>query len=255
MQSNNFFEDGSPFLNHPLLTAERTAVEVDFIESQFDLPTNGRLQNGRLLDIGCGFGRHSIELGRRGYAVTGLDPSAAMITAAQKRADAANVAVHFQRTHGEQFIADAPFDAAICLFTSLGQMGPDGDNSGLVQQVHDALNADGLFIIEVPQRETAVSQLRPSDKFGDGERYTAVIRHYNPTDQTITEDFTLVAPEGTGTYTLCYRLYSRPQLQTLLTDVGFTIQAAFSDYTGSPLTDTDAVMVIIGKKNNELANL
>jgi len=250
MQSNNFFEDVSPFLNHPLLTAGRTAVEVDFIESQFDLPTNGRLQNGRLLDIGCGFGRHSIELGRRGYAVTGIDPSAAMITAAQKRADAANVTAHFQQARGEQFTSAAQFDGAICLFTSLGQMGPDGDNSGLVQRVYDALDVDGLFMIEVLQRETAVSQLRPSDKFGDGERYTAVTRHYSPTDQTITETFTLVTPQDTRTYTLCYQLYSRPELQTLLTAAGFTIQATFSDYTGSPLTDADAIMIIIGKKNN-----
>ena len=246
MQSNNFFEDGSPFLNHPLLTAERTAVEVDFIESQFNLPANARL-----LDIGCGFGRHSIELGRRGYAVMGIDPSAAMIAAAKERAETANAAVDFQQARGEQFTTATPFNAAICLFTSLGQMGPNGDNGRLIQQVHDALNAGGLFMIEVPQRETAVSQLRPADKFGAGERYTAVTRHYDSADQTVTETFTLVAPEGTRNYTLRYRLYSRSELESLLTDAGFTIQAAFSDYTSKTLTDEDAVMIIIGKKNNE----
>ena len=243
MQSNNFFEDGSPFLNHPLLTAERTAVEVDFIESRFDLSANNRL-----LDIGCGFGRHSIELGRRGYTVTGLDPSATMIAAAQERAEAAGVSVDFQEAHGQQFIAAEPFDAAICLFTSLGQMGSDGDNGGLIQRAHDALNAGGLFIIEVPQRKTAVSQLRPSDKFGDGERYTAVSRHYTAADCNVTEKFTLVTPESTRNYTLRYRLYSRPELQTLLTDAGFTIQAAFSDYTGGALTDESAVMILVGRK-------
>lgn len=69
----NFFEDGSPFLAHPLLTAARTAAEVDFIAAELALAAGARL-----LDVGCGFGRHSIELARRGYAVTGIDPSASL---------------------------------------------------------------------------------------------------------------------------------------------------------------------------------
>ncbi|HFQ94718.1 MAG TPA: class I SAM-dependent methyltransferase, partial [Anaerolineae bacterium] len=165
---NNFFEEGSPFLNHPLLTAERTAVETNFLESQLRLPPGARI-----LDVGCGFGRHSIELARRGYTVTGIDPAAAMIAAAQERAKEAAVSVDFRQARGEEFTTAVPFDAAICLFTSLGQMGPDGDNSALVSRVYDALKPGGLFVVEVPQRDTAVTQLRPSDKFGDGERYTA----------------------------------------------------------------------------------
>ncbi|HID52530.1 MAG TPA: class I SAM-dependent methyltransferase [Anaerolineae bacterium] len=242
---NNFFEAGSPFLNHPLLTAERTAVETNFIEAQLHLPAGARI-----LDVGCGFGRHSIELARRGYVVTGIDPAAAMIAAAQEQAREANVAVDFRQTRGEDFTTDILYDAAICLFTSLGQMGPDGDNSSLVQRVYEALKPGGLFMVELPQRDTAVTQLRPSDKFGDGEQYTAVTRQYNPADQTITETFRLIAPEETRTYTLHYRLYSRAALETLLTQSGFTIQAAYSDYTGAPLADDAATMILIGGKRD-----
>ena len=240
---NNFFEEGSPFLNHPLLTAERTAVETNFLESQLHLPPSARI-----LDVGCGFGRHSIALARRGYAVTGIDPAAAMIAAAQERAKEAAVSVDFRQARGEEFTADAPFDAAICLFTSLGQMGPDGDNSGLVNRVYEALKPGGLFVVEAPQRDTAVSQLRPSDKFGAGERYTAVTRQYNPANQTVTETFRLVPPENPRPYPLRYRLYSRAELETLLNQTGFTIQAAYSDYTGTPLTANAATMVLIGEK-------
>ncbi len=243
---NNFFEEGSPFLNHPLLTAERTAVEADFIEAQFSLPAGG----GKILDVGCGFGRHSIELARRGYAVTGIDPAEAMIVAAQERADAAGVTVDFRQTAGEQFANYDVFDAAICLFTSLGQMGENGENSGLLGRVYDALKPNGLFIIEVPQRETAVSQLRPADQFGAGERYTAVSRQYNASEQTVTETFRLVAPEGTRSYLLQYRLYTHTQLQTMLTDAGFTLLASYSDYNGTPLTADAPTMILIGKKES-----
>jgi 2-polyprenyl-3-methyl-5-hydroxy-6-metoxy-1,4-benzoquinol methylase len=240
---NDFFEEGSPFLNHPLLTAERTAVETNFIVAQLQLPAGARI-----LDVGCAFGRHSIALAQRGYTVTGIDPAAAMIAAAREQAKEAGVSVDFRQARGEQFTTDTPFDAAICLFTSLGQMGPDGDNSGLVSRVYDALKPGGRFVVEVPQRNTAVAQLRPSDKFGEGERYAAVTRQYNPADQTVTETFRLIAPEETRTYTLRYRLYSRAALETLLTQSGFTIQAAYSDYAETPLTDESATMILIGEK-------
>jgi len=63
----NFFEPGSPFLKHPLLTPERTAAEIDFILSVLPLEAGDRI-----LDIGCGFGRHSHELARRGFDVLGI---------------------------------------------------------------------------------------------------------------------------------------------------------------------------------------
>ncbi|VAW31010.1 hypothetical protein MNBD_CHLOROFLEXI01-971 [hydrothermal vent metagenome] len=240
---NNFFAEGSPFLNHPLLTAVRTTQEVDFIEEQFNLSTSARI-----LDVGCGFGRHSIELARRGFAVTGIDPAAAMIAAAQKRAAETAVSVDFRQISGEKFTSDAPFDAAICLFTSLGQIGANGDNSELVERVYEALKPSGLFMVEVPQRETAVSQLRPSDKFGEGERFTAVTRQYNPTNQNVTETFRLVAPEGTRSYILRYRLYSLAELQALFTQAGFTIQATYADTSGTALTTSHPTMILIGKK-------
>ena len=49
---------------------KNTFAEVDFLIEVLDLPPGGLV-----LDVGCGTGRHSIELAKRGYAVTGLDLS------------------------------------------------------------------------------------------------------------------------------------------------------------------------------------
>ena len=81
MSTPNFFSPGSPYLDHPLLTPERTAAEIDFVLAQTALPPGARL-----LDVGCGPGRHSLELARRGYQVMGIDPSGAMIAAAKRTA-------------------------------------------------------------------------------------------------------------------------------------------------------------------------
>ena len=247
MNKLNFFEDGSPFLAHPLLTAERTSQEIDFIESELAL-----LPGARLLDVGCGFGRHSIELARRGYDVVGIDPAAAMITAARERAAkaaaGASLSIDFRQVWGEQFLTEVPFDATICLFTSLGQITPQGENNGLVQRAYASLRPEGRFVVEVPQRDATVDQLKPSDRFGDGERYTAVSRQYDPQKQTVTEIFRLVSPEEIQTYTLRYRLYDRAALFALLRQAGFVIRAAYGDYEGAPLTDEHPFMLVIGQR-------
>ena len=239
----NFFSEGSPFLRHPLLTPERTAREVDFLLSRLALSPQARL-----LDVGCGAGRHTIELARRGVHVVGIDPSAAMIAAAQAHAAEAGVSPDFRQLSGEAFIAPEPFDAALCLFTTLGQISETGENSGLVQPVYDALRPGGTFVVETPQRDWAVRHLKTSERFGAGERYADVRRRYDPQDQTLTEVFELVSPQATRSYLLRYRLYSRAELVDLLQGAGFTVQAAFGDYEGAPLGPDSAVMLVFARK-------
>lgn len=225
-------------------------LEIDFVESALDLPSGARV-----LDVGCGFGRHSVELAKRGYEVVGIDPSTAMIAAAQARvltqgtARETAVSPQFKQAHAETFVAKQPFNAAICLFTTLGQISAQGDNSGLVQRVYDALLPGGWFVVEVPQRETAVRQLKTEEQFGAGERYTAVTRQYDAADKTVTEYFQLVAPESTRNYTLRYHLYSQSELVGLLQQAGFTVQGVSGNYEGTPLVDEHPIMLMVGRKS------
>jgi SAM-dependent methyltransferase len=243
MDQPNFFDSGSPFLDHPLLTDERTTVEIGFILSQFALS-----KGARILDVGCGFGRHSIELARRGFAVTSIDPSAAMLAAAKKRAKDTAVSLTLQQIPAEQFTTVEPFAAAICLFTTLGQISAADDNSGLLGAVYRALIPGGKIVVEVPQREMAVAQLKTNDKFGNGERYTAVTRQYDSHTQIVSESFLVVTPEQSQTYLLRYRLFSFSDLTTLLNAAGYEVISAFSDYAGTPLTNDSPNMLLIGQK-------
>lgn len=243
MADPDFFAAGSPYLNHPLLTRARTVSEVDFILSQLGLSPGARV-----LDVGCGPGRHSIELASRGFDVVGVDASSAMIAAARARAADAGVAPQFRWIRGESFVAIRPFDAAICLFTTLGQITGAGENSGLVRRAYDALRPGGHFVVEVPQRDRAVNDLRLAERFGAGERYTDVTRRYDPADKTVTEVFEVVTPVSSQTYLLRYRLYSRDELIRLFEAAEFSIQAAFGDYAGSPLSPDSAVMLLIGRR-------
>ena len=242
MTKPNFFSDGSPFLKHPLLTPERTAKEIDFLLAQLKLATVARV-----LDVGCGAGRHSIELARRGYRVVGIDPAQAMIEVARAGAAAASVSVDFRVESGEAFLADEEFDAAMCLFTTLGQISEHGEDSRLVKRVHDALRLGGFFAVEVPQRDPTVKNLRPTDRFEGPERYTDVTRRYDPEDNSVTEIFDVASLEETRRYVLRYRLYSRDELTDLLQGAGFTNLVAYSNYDGTPLSPESPTMLVVAR--------
>ena len=238
----NFFEEGSPFLKHPLLTAERTAREIDFIEEQLNAAPGARI-----LDVGCGFGRHSIELARRGYEVSGIDPSAALIAEARKRAAEVGVSVDFRLEWGERFSADQAYDAAICLFTSLGQITEQGENSGLVGRVFAALKPGAPFVVEVPQRETAVRQLKAQEKLGGGRRVAIVQRTYDDNAQVVSEEFRIVREREQRTYLLKYKLFDCSEIEALLTRAGFINISAYGDYQGTDLRSEDPSMVLVAR--------
>lgn len=87
-----------------------TIGEVDFIEKEINFN-----KEARILDIGCGTGRHSLELARRGYDVTGIDLSTSMIEKAKALAIKENQIIDFQVRDARDFNFRESFDLAIML--------------------------------------------------------------------------------------------------------------------------------------------
>lgn len=104
-----FFDAHAPIYEENIFT-KNTMAEVDFLLEELSLPPGSAI-----LDVGCGTGRHSIELAKRGYAVVGLDLSAAMLGRAAAAARATGLHVKWIQADATQFSFTKPFDAAICL--------------------------------------------------------------------------------------------------------------------------------------------
>lgn len=104
-----FFDAHAPIYGDNAFT-RNTVSEVDFLLDELELPAGGSV-----LDVGCGTGRHSIELAKRGYRVTGLDLSHEMLARAAMAAKAAGVGVEWVRSNAARFAFPGTYDAAICL--------------------------------------------------------------------------------------------------------------------------------------------
>jgi 2-polyprenyl-3-methyl-5-hydroxy-6-metoxy-1,4-benzoquinol methylase len=87
-----------------------TAGECDFIEQEINED-----RSFKILDIGCGTGRHSIELTKRGYNVTGVDLSGDQIKRAEKKAIEAGVTIDFQIKDARDLPFENEFGLAIML--------------------------------------------------------------------------------------------------------------------------------------------
>jgi SAM-dependent methyltransferase len=117
-----FFDAHAPVYQENEFT-KNTVQEVDFLLEELGLAP-GR----SILDVGCGTGRHSIELAKRGYAVTGLDLSSGMLARAASEAKAAAVHVEWIHLDATNFSFPLRFDAAICLCEgAFGLLGPGDD--------------------------------------------------------------------------------------------------------------------------------
>jgi len=119
-----------------------TLGEVDFIEREI-----GFDRSVSILDIGCGTGRHAIELARRGYKTTGVDLSENMLRKAIRRAEALGLDVAFIQRDARELNFREEFDLVLMICEgAFPLMETDEMNFAILEGAARALKKDGKFI-------------------------------------------------------------------------------------------------------------
>lgn len=119
-----------------------TLGECDFIEQEL-----GYDKSLKIIDVGCGTGRHSIELTKRGYHVTGIDLSDSQLARAREKAKQFDLKSDFQKHDARNLPFDGEFDAAIMLCEGgFPLMETDEMNFEILKNVTKALKDKGKLI-------------------------------------------------------------------------------------------------------------
>lgn len=210
-----------------------TSQEVGFLEAKL------RLKPGsRVLDLGCGAGRHCIELAKRGYVAVGIDISQTMLEEARRRAKEAAVDVKLHQMSladlSVERLGGGSFDAAICLCMSgLGVIGGDSQDFALLRTVFDVLNPNARFII------TGFNALRRYRNLNNRMDYTS-------------GRFAFEAPVTGGVLREEIRMYTPSEMHMLLTLAGFrdvtVCGCEAGNYAAQPLHIDDIEMMTLASK-------
>ena len=137
----SLFENYGQKYDNEIFT-QGTLGECDFIESE--LKHNTLLH---ILDVGCGTGRHTIELTKRGYSVTGIDLSETQLKRAKEKAVNNNLTIDFQQQDARKLTFNSAFDIAIMLCEGgFPLMETDEMNFEILKSVTKSLRAHGKFI-------------------------------------------------------------------------------------------------------------
>ncbi len=129
------------------------------------LADHGVPRAGRLLDLGCGTGSHSIALARLGYRVTGVDRSHQMLAIAEKKASDEGLRLTFVRAPLEALnLPDGPFDAAVMLFSVIGYLRSNEEITAALLRIRQHLAVNAVLIFDY-WYGPAVLRLRPQPRF------------------------------------------------------------------------------------------
>jgi len=119
--------------------------ECDFIEAAF---ARFHKTPHTVLDLACGTGNHGLRLRERGYAVTGVDRSAAMLEQCRKKAKARNLDVDLYEQDLRELKLQDRFDAAICMFDAIDYIPENEDLRTTLCAIRSHLQPGGVFLFD-----------------------------------------------------------------------------------------------------------
>lgn len=189
-----------------------------------------------VLDAPGGFGRHSIPLAEAGYRVTSLDRSGVQQDEGRRLAGEAEWPKWVHSDFRVLPLGDESFDAVLCLFTSIGYRGEDGDRQ-MFGEFRRVMRPGSAVIVEALHRDRlmAVFQERGWEPL-EGDAILAEGRRFDHVAGEVETDHILIADGKRRSVTFRVRVYTATELVRLLEGVGFGQIDCFGDYDGGELS-------------------
>lgn len=215
-------------------TAERTEREVGYL----DAVLGARAPGGRVLDLGCGTGRHAIGLAARGYDVVGLDVSKWALQRAAEAARALGVDARCRWTHCD-LLRTRPLpvqtvDAAVCV-QAFG-LGSDAEQVRLLREVRRHLVPGGLLILDhssvlaIVRHYAAEATFQADDLRADFHRSFRAASGRSVGSVTVTRGADTQSPDASTVLRDDVRLYQPAEVRDLLERAGFEIERVDADF-------------------------
>jgi SAM-dependent methyltransferase len=232
----------------PFMSADQTLREVEFIEESL-----GVKPGGQVLDVGCGYGRHAIELVQRGLDVTGLDLSLPLLLRAADEAQKRAMSVNFVHADMREMAFEKQFDGVYSMLTSFGYFDEE-TNLRVAEGIARALKPGGRFLLDLVNRDYVAGDL-PSRVWWEGNGCVVLEEvDFNFHTSRILTHRSIVFEDGRQIeQEISVRAYSLHEIGRLLRQAGFRVL----DISGSLATrghffgSTSRSLLILAEKRTD----
>ena len=202
----------------PFLTPQSTQAEARFVADAIDASPGAQL-----LDVGCGYGRHAMELAARGFHVVGLDSSLPLLLRGADEAQRRGLTINFIHGDMRELTFDSQFDAAYCLFSTFGYF-DDETNKKTAQNIARALKPGARFVVEILNRDYLIQDL-PTRVWWEGDGCVVLEEvDFNYFSSRIVSNRSVVFDDGRQLeHEISIRAYALHELGKLLHAAGFRV--------------------------------
>jgi SAM-dependent methyltransferase len=146
----------------PFLTPQATQAEALFVAEAL-----GVEPGARLLDVGCGYGRHAMELAARGYQIVALDLSLPLLLRGADEAQRRGLNINFIHGDMRDLVFEGQFDGIYCLFSTFGYFDED-TNRKTIEGMARAVKRGGRLVLDVLNRDYLIGEL-PTRVWWEGD--------------------------------------------------------------------------------------
>ena len=200
-----------------------------------------------ILDVACGFGRHSIKLAEKGHYVTGIDRMDGFLCAAHKRAEFQGLKINFIQKDMREVVFNEEFDRALLLFTGFGYFSDD-QNLEVLKNISKSLVPGGFFCFDTFNRDAFLKDFLPYHVREIRNDLMIDRNTFDPKTGRLIDKRIIIRDGKRKNVPFSIRLYDYNEIEKLIEQGGMKIDRIYGDWDKSHFTMDSKGMKIIAKK-------
>ncbi|MDI6860881.1 MAG: class I SAM-dependent methyltransferase [Caldisericia bacterium] len=237
----DFFDENYLTLYLKKQREELTLKQVNFIINSLSLK-----KGMKILDLGCGIGRHIIELGKRGFFGVGVDFNEKYIDIANKLKEGLQN-VNFIKMDMREISFLEEFDAVLSMWTSFGYFS-DEENLSLLKKINQSLKCGGKFLLDIENIFYMLKNLPKERWEREGDFYILERNELNYKISRLKTERVIIKEGTIKTYTRIYRIFTLKEIEHYLNKSYFKILNIYGGYDGEEYSNQSKRLIVISEK-------
>jgi ubiquinone/menaquinone biosynthesis C-methylase UbiE/Holliday junction resolvase len=233
-----------------LTSTHPTEKEVDLIEKVVG-------NNGLMLDLCCGTGRHDILLVKKGWQIVGADLSKNLLRIAKNKMQKEDVSFPIIRCEMQNLpFKNEVFSTVINMFTSFGYLPSEKEDVNSLKEIARTLKPEGRFLLDIVNRDHLLNVFKETDVADFGVFTMEEKRSLDEDKMKVTSQW-IVTPNDNGeklVLTHELRLYTFEGLRQMLASVGLAPKTVYGNYKAEDYGTDSSRLIILAQKQKPAQN-